>query len=386
MPGSEVRSIISRRRLAVLFGGGLAVGAAACAAPPASPTAPPATSKAPAPPPAGAATAPATSPAAAPKPSPAATAAPKVAKPPQAWRFGSPGPQFYQAFFNIAAEKGLGREFGLDFQPANLTGGTQILKSVVAGELESASIGTSSVIAAVAEGADIIGVGSMFVKVPHVIAARGNVNQVTDLVGKSFAIVQPGDFSHALMLAILDKHQIPPDKLTWVSITGGGEAARTQALLAGKIDAGAITPEFLPQLRQDPQIKIFDVSQEIPDYVRQLIMVRGADVRERPELVQAFVTTMLRAARYALDNRQETLQLAAKIVGEAPESLNETFDLHTQGLVQTDLLVTPQQMAFMQDLNVKLDVQKTSVPVEKLLVTRFQQEAIKQLGPYKRSG
>ncbi len=187
-----------------------------------------------------------------------------------------------------------------------------------------------------------------------------------------------------MTLSLLAKHNVDASSIEWLTLAGGGEAARVQALLAGKIDAGAITPEFIPELRKDPQVRVLlEYANEVPEYVRQAFFVNNKNLVERPELVQAYVLTLMKSARYAIDHRAETIGLAAKILGVPADALGETFDQHAAGVIQPDFLVTQAQMSFMQDLNVKLEVQKSKVPVEKLLDLRFQQEAMKQLGPYK---
>lgn len=284
----------------------------------------------------------------------------------------------------MAREKKIDREFGVDLEFMIIPSGNATLKSVISGEIDAGSIGPSAMIAAVVEGAELTTIGSNMVKVPHLLWVRGNINSIQDLIGKHWAISAPGDFSHSLGQALLYKYNIDPDKIDWLTLSGGADAARAQALLAGKIDAGALGPEFIPVLKQDPQIKaLLEYGKELPQFVRQVVIVNNKSLKEKPEFIQAWVTALIKGSRYGLDHRDETIQLAAKILGVEPNTLGDAFNDHANGIIQPNFDITAEQMNYMQDLNLKLKVQKETVPVEKWLDLRFQKEAVRLLGEYK---
>lgn len=84
-------------------------------------------------------------------------------------------------------------------------------------------------------------------------AHRGTVKRIEDLVGKRVAITSPGAPEHALLFALLDRHQI---KATQLSLLSLGERGLVAALEAGEVHAGLLPDPWASRLVEDGKATI----------------------------------------------------------------------------------------------------------------------------------
>jgi ABC-type nitrate/sulfonate/bicarbonate transport system substrate-binding protein len=322
-------------------------------------------------------------PSGAPAPSSAGQASAPAAREVVRWRHGDVSPLFETAFRYMAHEKGFDHEEGLDVEIAHIASGTTILKGVLAGEYDTAELGTAPIYPAVAQGAPVKLLASFMPGQFYYFYVRRDIQDLPDLYGRSIGSGEPGALLHQLAVALFLSRGLDPSRVEFVNV--GGSPAVYRAVVSGKVDAGVAGAEFYRDAERNPEVKPLLVMHEaLPRYLRFGLIASDRVIRERPEQLTAFLRAWTRGHRYALEHKAETVALAAKITGlDNLDDLNWTFDWYVRNqVVDPNGRLPPESLQYMQELSVATGAQATIVPEERLVDRRFMEQVLAQLGPY----
>lgn len=368
-------------RNALGFGALGGIGAlAACSAPAASPSA--ATAATPAP------SKPASAPTTAAKPAGGASPAPKATQAPAKpatvtkVKLGQTAGVLENAFTMIGKEKGVYAEVGiepewLDFQD----GGTQI-KALLSNEMVAGQGGTQANLVADEGGADIITIGATRPKLNFVLYARKSITKPHDLIGKNVGTAAVGAFLHQLMVAMFKANNVDPNQVNFVNI--GSSPNVFKAVLAGKVDAGPSTIDFIPTAEKDGSIHyIVDFIEVIPEYLRVTVFTRQGTIQSQAELLDKVMLGYARSIRYAIEHPDETKKYVVDNLAKSSEEANFGVDYEIRKrIIAPDLDFKESQIELAQKLNVEAGEQKTMLPFAKVATLDFQKRVVEKLGPY----
>ncbi len=191
------------------------------------------------------------------------------------------------------------------------------LKALLAGELDSYDGILTGTVLAKLHGADVKLMGCHWPGLPHGIFVRGNINSVTDLKGKTFAISTPFTLPDVLASALLEKYGMKPTDMRYATL--GGDIERYKALAAGLADATVISGEYAPIAAKDG-IKLLVAARDIlPNYMRLCMFAMGQTLAKRPDDAARFLAAEMTALRYAMTHRDEALKLTRRLTGAKPD-------------------------------------------------------------------
>src|SRR2546425_9300977 len=137
-------------------------------------------------------------------------------------------------------EGGFFEKSGLDVNLSNIAS-AQGVPAVLAGQVTFAQVGGSEVMAAVANGADLIVIAPLAGVYPFVLEVAADIKTVDDLKGKKIGVAGPGPSSGIATRVALRKMGLDPDKDVVIQAVGSAPN-RTAALLSGAIQAGVSQP------------------------------------------------------------------------------------------------------------------------------------------------
>ena len=359
------RKLVVDRRTFLCWaaGGGMGALALACAGPGQAPT--------------GAA------PSGAAGPGPAATAGARPAELTR-WRHAEPSAIFESAFRHMGVRKGFAREAGLDVEIQHLLSGTTIIKGLVAGEYDSADIGSPPVYPSIEGGAEIRILASLSSGLFYAFYVRREIQSVRDLVGKPIGTNDPGALLYQLAQAALEAQGLDPTQVEYANV--GGSPAIFQAVLAGKVAGGVSGVEWLREAERSGEVKpLFYVGEVLPNFLRQVFIASERVMRERPDELTRWLAAYARGHRYALDHRDETVRLASELTGVTDlDNLGWTFDWYVQhGVVDPNFRVPPEKVDYMQELSIRLGSQRTKLPYERIVNPTFRERVLASLGEYR---
>jgi ABC-type nitrate/sulfonate/bicarbonate transport system substrate-binding protein len=151
----------------------------------------------------------------------------------------------------IAKQAGIFAKHGIDADVVLLTGSPRIIQTLVAGDIDYALGGVSSVLRARMRGADpvIVATTTNYTTQGVLIRPESPLQRLQDLKGKTVGITQYGSQGDTFLRDALKKIGLRPDSDVSI-IQMGGTPQVASALLAGKVDAGVTGESGLLLIQQ----------------------------------------------------------------------------------------------------------------------------------------
>lgn len=228
------------------------------------------------------------------------------------WRHGLVKSKADAGFFYMPLERGLFKKHGVDVEYIDLRGDQHLMRALLAGELDSIEASPAVSLNAIDKGAhDVRYIGATMPGFPYALYARKDITNWADLKGKTFGVSAPGSTPHIFAMVMLERNGVDPASIKIVA--AGGSAGRVQALAGGKIEAAAASTEFIPNLDKFG-IRVMGLAADMaPEYPRFVINMRAGTIQQKGEAVANFLAAYMEGMHFAINNRDETIKLAAKI-------------------------------------------------------------------------
>jgi len=239
----------------------------------------------------------------------------------------------------VAQEKGYFEDEGLDVEITYFKSTADAIPSVAAEEIEFGITSNTPVLRSVASGVPIKGIGLVHyasaeekhISAMTVALAESGIEKPEDLKGKRIAIPYVGGDAHIYAVALLKKHGISPDEVTFVTVPW---PFHIDALLKGEVDAATLLISHIANLRSqgiDYNI-VMDSGELLPRRESVLIYTSTSYMEKNPEVVRGFLRAFYRGQAYLEAHPEEYKNYLAEYLGWKPEILEELDNLHENGL------------------------------------------------------
>jgi len=296
------------------------------------------------------------------------------------WRQAMILPKADAGFFLMAAKRGFAEREGLKVDVLDVKDDPIGMKALLSGEVDSYE-GVYGAIAASARGADVKLLGCNWHAAPYVMLARPGIERIEDLRGKSVAASSPGTPPDMVARAALVRAKVPPAEVKIAAV--GGDRDRFTALLGGVVDAAVVSNEYLPL----PSVKALNVLVEgrsvLPHFVRFCLIMTGKTLSERREDAIRFMTAQIKAFRYAVAHRDETIKLAFEATGAKPDDPRPAFMFAEgvkPGVVEPDFPIPVDNLMWLQQQMVALGQIPKAGDINKLINPDIRKEALARIG------
>ena len=206
-------------------------------------------------------------------------------------------------------------------------------------------------------------------KGPYFLIARPELKEIQQLKGKKLGVATLRGSDHLVAEELLLSKGFNPSLLQVLAV--GDAATRYQALSSGAVDVIAVgTPHDL-MLRQ----KGFSTLAGPPEVGLPGACVFTAEryLRDNPVTVRKVLKALLRAQRFILENRQETIQALLQWLPQTPEVAAHSYEYELTGLSRDGLMSDAELEALM----VKLGDKKR--PIEEIRDFSLARQALKEL-------
>jgi ABC-type nitrate/sulfonate/bicarbonate transport system substrate-binding protein len=269
----------------------------------------------------------------------------------------------------VALEKGFFRAQGVtvEFQP--LRGGPDLVKAVVAGQLQIGTSGATDVPVFRATGAPIRFIAAGVDGNHFTLNVAPTVTKLADLKGKSIGVTRVGatTWVFAMMLA---KQQgwVPEKDLTVVGL--GGLDAQLAALARGEIaafvwgDGGAVT-----ELQGKSKILLrFDTV--TPKWLSQAYYATDEYIKGNKDAIQRTLKALFQGSRFMLEHTREAAAIATKTLQWPEEAILRAHQV-SGPLLSKDGALSVEAIEAMQTTLLEYKAQDKRVPTADLYTTEF---------------
>jgi ABC-type nitrate/sulfonate/bicarbonate transport system substrate-binding protein len=142
--------------------------------------------------------------------------------------------------FWIAHDLKLFEKYGLDSELVYVSGSRPI-QAMLGGSIDVSQVGRAAAVAAIAQGAELAMLGTVFSRLTFAIHAGPQIKQISDLKGETIATGSIGGNSYFAALVFLKNFNWVANRDVGV-VAAGGSPEVLAGLLQGKFQAGVLTP------------------------------------------------------------------------------------------------------------------------------------------------
>ncbi|MEO0382611.1 MAG: ABC transporter substrate-binding protein [Pseudomonadota bacterium] len=293
-----------------------------------------------------------------------------------------PAPDFLPAFapWQLALGKGYFEEAGLDVTFQVGRGGADVATQVALGNADlGGGIGDSAIIVR-ANGLEIRGVALMGGRGLTQLAWRtdSGITGPEDFVGKSIGVLSLQDTTYYNLLGVLAA--VGVDRAD-VDVQPVGPGGIIQLNIAGTLDGMSGVPEWIAAIEgAGVEMDQVPVDTFFPA-MAQAIIASDEAIAERPEMIQGFVSAVLRAIN---DINEDPAQATLDYVQFVPqhqgseaqiEAIMRSYSalIYPEGENQPLGSFSAERIEAVRDFYVDAGIVQTAVPVEDLFTNQFVQ-------------
>jgi NitT/TauT family transport system substrate-binding protein len=270
------------------------------------------------------------------------------------WRQAMIAPKADAGFFLMAARRGFAEAEGLKLEVVSVKDDQVGMRALISGEVDSFDSATGGVVAT-ARGADVKFVGCPWLAVPYVILARSGIATMDALKGKTIAASSPGTPPDIVARASLAAFKMPDQDVKYAAV--GGDRDRYNALLGGLVDAAVVANEYAPMPSSKSLNLLVEARQVLPQWVRFCTLVSSQALDKRREDAVRFLSAEIKAFRYAVAHRAETIKLTQEVTDAAPDDPRPAYvfdEAVKPGVVAADFPLPTESLVWMRDKLVEL--------------------------------
>ena len=289
----------------------------------------------------------------------------------------------------LMAEKGWLKQYGMIPSTLTVSSGTNIIGPLLKGQADICIFaGFSQLLVAIEKGADLKILGGASITGQQALFAKDpKIQHVKDLEGRTVGVGAIGAQLHQVSSALLRKKGVDVSKVRFVNVGSSGDVFR--AVAAGTVDAGNGQADILSDLQKlgVHMIQDGEYAVELPEYTWQASFSSTAAIRDKREVLIRTLEAYCRAFRYVQNPGSKDDFVKAQIDALQPRDVNDATGraisqwdyLQKHKIYAEDLVLSPERVQYMQQLNVDVGAQKKILPYDQVIDTSLAKEAVARL-------
>jgi len=269
----------------------------------------------------------------------------------------------------VAREEGLFRKNGLEVELVHIPSTSRAIQTLLAGELAYTYMDGRTAVQATLKGADVAIVAGVANRLVFSFMARSEIKTFNDLKGKKIGITRLGSSTHSVTLWVMNRFGHKPDDYQLLQLVDVPNIFT--AMMAGQIDAGALSPPTNFRGRKAGLTELIDLSKEGPEYVSVAIGSTRSFLKNNEEMTRRFIRGYSEGVLFLRANKTagiKAIQKYARI--KDPDILEATY-AEARTYIETLPYVTRNGMEAIIAEFVATEPKAKTIKPEDFLNTRF---------------
>ena len=236
--------------------------------------------------------------------------------------------------FWIAKDLKVFEKYGLDVELIYV-GGARNMQALIGGSIDFSQAGGASVVAAAAQGAEVVILGTVFTRLTFMVHAAPQIKEISDLKGKNIAAGTVGGNSYFAGQLFLSRVGLVPNKdVTFRALTGTPEVL--SALQHGQVQAGVLSPPSTSIATRMGFRQIFDIANLDLPFPTISVAATRRFAQENPETILNVLRATSEAIFLYKTQPEITLPVVAKYmrVPKDDPALRESYQTYGKQLDQ----------------------------------------------------
>lgn len=224
-----------------------------------------------------------------------------------------------------AQEEGLYKKHGLDIEFIHIASTSKAIQAMLAGEIHYTTADALNSIQAVAAGSDLVMFCKGINRFVFSIMAKPELKRLADLKGKKIGITRIGSSTHTAALFAVNRAGLNPNDYALLQLSEVPNILTT--LLAGQIDAGAISPPTSSRAKKAGLVELMNLGTDGPEYPSTVMATTKAYMRANPETTKRMVRALGEGLFVFKTNKQigiRALQKYSRLTDA--EALEDTYN------------------------------------------------------------
>ena len=280
----------------------------------------------------------------------------------------------------VAQEEGLFRKNGLEVELVHIPSTSRAIQVMLAGEIQYSYMDGRNSVTATLKGADVVILAGVANRLVFSFMARPEIKSFNDLRGKKIGITRLGSSTHSVTLWVMNKFGLKPEEYQLLQLVDVPNIFT--AIVAGQIDAGALSPPTNFRARNAGLRELIDLSKDGPAYVSVAIGSTRSFVKANEEMTRRFIRGYSEGVQFLKANKAAGIRAIQKYARiKDPEILEATYG-EARNYIETTPYVTRKGLeTIIGELILTEPKAKTAKP-DDFLDTRFVSQLEKE-GFYK---
>jgi ABC-type nitrate/sulfonate/bicarbonate transport system substrate-binding protein len=291
----------------------------------------------------------------------------------------------------LIEQKGYFNEFKLAPEALAVASGTNIIGPLLNGKADICIFaGFSQLLSAIEKGAELKILGGASIKGQQAIFSKNPaIRTVKDLEGHSVGTGAIGAQLHQAVTALLRKQGVDVSKVKFVVVGNSGDVFRS--VVSGRVDAGNGQADVLSSLDRlgVHMVEGGEYAKELPEYTWQASFTSDAAIndKDRREALVRTLAAYCKAFRYVQSGPSQEDYVTAQLAALGPRdlaagregALSQWRYVQERKIYAEDLVLSPERVQYMQELNISLGMQKKVLPYERIIDRSLAEEAVARL-------
>ncbi len=239
-------------------------------------------------------------------------------------RVGYPQPSGAMLPLWLVSDAKLDQKYGVPVQNIFISGAARMNQSMVAGDIDLASIG-GAVVNTVLAGGDLVAIAVGVPTYGFSLYGRPEVKDIAGLQGKVVGIMSKGASSEHAVIALLQRHGMQPGKDVKFIYLGGVREV-VAALDRGIVSAGVLSSPTTLMARRLGQKELVNIATLNLPYMHSGVATRRSFARQQPEQVKGYLRAYIAAIKIANEDAETSKRaLARYLVTSDSAILDEAY-------------------------------------------------------------
>jgi ABC-type nitrate/sulfonate/bicarbonate transport system substrate-binding protein len=210
----------------------------------------------------------------------------------------------------LTQEQNIFKKHELDSSLIYIRGGTTAVQALVAGEIQFGHLSPAPMMAAWAQGADFVWIGTTTHQMVFTLFADASISKGADLKGKKIGITRLGSASDLAVRTALEQFGLTVKDVSLLSL--GGIPEILAAMRVGALNAGILSPPTSTAARDLGYRAIL----HIPDLGREFtfsgIAAKRSFVQSHSDVVRAYMAALTEGAKIYKEDNHAALRVLRK--------------------------------------------------------------------------
>jgi NitT/TauT family transport system substrate-binding protein len=224
----------------------------------------------------------------------------------------------------VAYEEGFFKKNGLDVELIHIPSTSRAIQAMLAGEMGYSYTDGRTAVQAALKGADVVMLAGAANRFVFSFMARPEIKKISDLRGRKIGITRFGSSTHTVTQWTMSHAGVKPEEYQILQLVDVPNMLT--AMLAGQIDAGALSPPTNFRARKAGLNELVDLSKEGPEYVSVALGSTRSYVRANEDATRRLVRGYSEGVAFLKSNKAAGIRAVQKYARiKDPDILEATY-------------------------------------------------------------